>query len=390
MEKKTRSTQYAGGFPASISAFNHLEDPRKGRAKMHYFGEVLFIALAALICQCEGFDDMEVFAKEREKWLRKHLKLPNGLPSDDTFRRVFTALDPKQFNECFIEFAREISGALPPQLIAVDGKTVRHSFDGSDTKTSIHIVSAWASETGISLGQLEIGKKSNEITTVPKLLKKLDIKDHTVSLDAMGCQKKIAQSIYLDGADYVLALKGNQGNLHQEVACFFDDPESWSHQKKKGFRFDSYQQTNKGHNRIETRTVLATNAIDWIDPKEGRLWLGLQSIVCVESTRFIQGTKENSTEKRYYLTSHEPDAKSLARMIRNHWSIENQCHWVLDVVWNEDASRIRKGNASQNVALLRKMALNLLKLDHSVKASISNKRLMATLNTDKLQKFLKL
>ena len=388
MEKKTRSVQYAGGFPASISAFKDLEDPRKGRAKMHYFGEVLFIALASLICQCEGFDDMEVFAKEREPWLRKHLKLPNGLPSDDTFRRVFTAIDPKRFNECFIEFARNISGALPSQLIAVDGKTVRHSFDGGDTTTSIHIVSAWAAETGISLGQLEIGEKSNEITAVPKLLKQLDIKGHTVSLDAMGCQKKIAQCIHLDGADYVLALKGNHGTLFQEVVSFFDDPEAWSYQQKKGFHFDTYTQTNKGHDRVETRTILATNAINWIDDSERKHWVGLKGIVCVESTRFIQRTQETSTEKRYYLTSHEPNAENLATLIRNHWSIENQCHWVLDVVWNEDASRIRKGNAAQNVALLRKMALNLLKIDSSVKASMPKKRLMATLNTEKLEKFL--
>jgi len=204
----------------------------------------------------------------------------------------------------------------------------------------------------------------------------------------MGYKKKIAQCIHFAEADYILALKGNHETLFQEVASFFNDPEVWSYQKKKGFQFDTYTQTNKGHDRIETRTILATNAIDWIDESERKHWLGLKGIVCVESTRLIQRTKESSTEKRYYLTSNEPDAENLATLIRNHWSIENQCHWVLDVVWNEDASRIRKGNAAQNVALLRKMALNLLKIDSSVTASMPKKRLMATLNVEKLEKFL--
>ena len=387
MTDHPKSQKYSQGFPKSISAFSSLSDPRSGNATFHYFGKVLFIALASLIAQCEGFADMERFAKNKEEWLRKFLILPNGIPSDDTFRLIFSAIDPKQFNQCFIEFARDISGELPPQLIAVDGKTARHSFDNGDPSTSIHIISAWASDTGISLGQLEVGDKTNEITTIPKLLNTLDLKGHTVSLDAMGCQKAIAQNINFAGADYLLALKGNHGNLHKEVMSFFDDPKSWKLLQKKGYIFSSNIQEDGGHGRIERRTVLATNASDWIDENERKHWVGLKSIVCVESERTLSG--KTSVEKRYYLTSHTPEAKLLAGMIRGHWSIENQCHWVLDVIWKEDESRIRKDNAPQNVALLRKMALNLLKLDKSVKDSIRGKRLQATLNDKILETLLK-
>lgn len=390
MSNQTRCEQYSGGFPDTILPFQVLPDPRSGNAKRHYFGEILFIALCSIICQGEGFADMERFALRKEKWLKSFLKLPEGLPSNDTFRRIFTTLDPKKFNECFIEFARKISGDLPAQLIAIDGKTVRHSFDDADPSTSIHLISAWASESGISLGQLEVGKKKNEITEVPKLLRMLELKGHTITLDAMGCQKNIAQEIYHAQASYILALKGNHGNLHQDVEAFFNDPESWKYLKDKGSHFTSSVTESSGHGRVEKRTVLVTDAIDWIDPSERKKWLGLQSLVCVESERYLESTKETSVEKRYYLTSHPPNAEMLATMIRDHWSIENSLHWVLDVTWNEDQSRIRKGNAAQNVALLRKMALNILKNDTSLKDSIKGKRFQATLCEEALAKILKL
>lgn len=388
MPNKTRSEQYAGGFPEAIEPFSVLTDPRTGRNKQHYFGEIIFIALAAIICQCEGFDDMERFAKNKENWLRKFLKLPNGIPSDDTFRRVFSCINPKQFNACFIEFVRNFHGELGEQLIAIDGKALRHSFDGG--RRHLHLLSAYACEQGISLAQLEVDMKSNEILAVPELLDLLDIEGHTISLDAMGCQKKTARQIDFAHADYILALKGNHPHLYQRVEEFFGNAGTLRYAREQGHTFTSSNIENKGHGRMERRVVLATDALLWIDKNERESWHGLRSLVCVESYREEISSGKSSTERRYYLTSHEPDAEKLQRLIRQHWTIENSCHWVLDVVWDEDASRIRDANAAQNVALLRKMALNLLKADSTVNDTIRGKRLQAAFNEDLLAQFLHL
>lgn len=378
MTKKTRSKEYSGNFPSSISAFEPLEDPRKGKHKRHYFGEVIFMALAAIICQCEGFEDMERFATAKQDWLKKFLKLPHGIPSDDTFRRIFTAINPKAFNQCFISFVKEHHPDLGSQLIAIDGKAVRHSFDTSTGQKHLHLISAWACESGVSLAQLAVDSKSNEVTAIPKLLQSLDIEGHTISLDAMGCQKTVAQEAYFAKADYILALKGNHGQLHQNVEAFFKDMEFVKQQQDEGKLFCANESTQRGHGREETRKLYVSNAVDWIEEKERKHWLGLKSIVCVEAHRKDLSKGQTSVQRRYYLTSHAPNAKVLQKLIQQHWSIENQCHWVLDVVWNEDQSRIRKGNAAENVALLRKMALNLLKQDTSIKDSIRGKRLRAT------------
>jgi len=202
MPNQTRSEQYAGGFPKSIESFSGMADPRTGRNKRHYFGEIIFMALAAIICQCEGFDDMERFAKLKEQWFKKFLKMPNGTPSNDTFRRVFSAINPEKFNACFMAFIEANYGELEDQLIAIDGKALRHSFDTATERKHLHMLSAWACEKGISLGQLAVDAKTNEITAVPKLLDLLDLEGHTVSLDAMGCQKEIAQKVHLTGAHY--------------------------------------------------------------------------------------------------------------------------------------------------------------------------------------------
>lgn len=384
----TRAELYSEGFPENIESFSRLTDPRTGKNKRHYFGEIIFIALAAIICQCEGFDDMARFAKLKESWLRKWLKLPNGTPSNDTFRRVFTAIDPKAFNQCFMSFIRHRHGDLASQLIAIDGKALRHSFDTSTESKHLHLLSAWACEQGISLGQLAVDKKSNEITALPELLDCLDLESHTVSLDAMGAQKTIAQKIYLAQADYLLALKGNHGNLHKRIETFFSTPSSIKQAQERGHIISTADVVNKGHGRIERRVVMATDAIDWVDKHERESWLGLKSIVCVEAHRTELSTSKQSIQKRYYLTTHQPDATKLERLIRQHWSIENQCHWVLDVTWNEDASRIRKGNAAENVALLRKLALNLLKSDTTVKDTVRGKRLRATFDENILSRFL--
>ena len=388
--KKTRNEQYAGGFPSGMEAFETLTDPRNGRSKRHYFGEVLFIALAAMTCGLEGFDDFERFAKLKEDWLRKHLKLPNGTPSDDTFRRIFTALDPKGFVECFIAHVTTLRPELAGELIAIDGKTVRHSFKDGDPDNSIHLISAWASGSGLSLGQLLVDGKSNEITAVPKLLRQIEVKGATVSLDAMGCQKKIAQEIHFAGADYLLALKGNHGTLHAEVMALFEDPAALEYGCSQGRVVAEHQSgAEKGHGRIEQRSIKVTDYLDWFEPDERKHWLGLRSVVEVTSTRELNNGSK-STEKRYYLTSHAPEAQKLLDLVRRHWGIENRCHWVLDVTFNEDQCRARMGHAAQNLALLRKLTLNLLRSDQSVKDTMRGKRIRAALCERTLETFLKI
>ena len=388
--KKTRNEQYAGGFPSGMEAFETLTDPRNGRSKRHYFGEVLFIALAAMTCGLEGFDDFERFAKLKEDWLRKHLKLPNGTPSDDTFRRIFTALDPKGFVECFIAHVTTLRPELAGELIAIDGKTVRHSFKDGDPDNSIHLISAWASGSGLSLGQLLVDGKSNEITAVPKLLRQIEVKGATVSLDAMGCQKKIAQEIHFAGADYLLALKGNHGTLHAEVMALFEDPAALEYGCSQGRVVAEHQSgAEKGHGRIEQRSIKVTDYLDWFEPDERKHWLGLRSVVEVTSTRELNNGSK-STEKRYYLTSHAPDAQKLLDLVRRHWGIENRCHWVLDVTFDEDQCRARMGHAAQNLALLRKLTLNLLRADQSVKDTMRGKRIRAALCERTLETFLKI
>jgi predicted transposase YbfD/YdcC len=375
MDRRTRSEHYAGGFFDSIAAFSNLSDPRTGRNKQHFFGEVLFIALAAIICQCEGFEDMERFAKNKKSWLRKFLKLPNGMSSNDTFRRVFSAIDPKAFNACFIAITESFSSELSSQLIAIDGKAIRHSFDHATEQSHLHLLSAYACEQGLSLDRLKVDTKSNEITAVPELLDMLPIEANTFPLDAMGCQKKIARKIHLNGGHYLMEVKGNHPHLHARLEQLFSSGQHLQYAEQQGSTYTSETTENKGHGREEKRVVLATDALGWIDKIERESWLGLGSFICVESHRKELRTGQSSVGQRYYLSSHKPRARQLEKFIRQHWSIENSCHWILDVVWDEDGSRIRKANAAENVALLRKIALNLLKANTSVKDTIRGKRL---------------
>jgi predicted transposase YbfD/YdcC len=385
MSNITRRDHYAGGFPDGFEDFKSLEDPRTGNNPRHYFGEIIFIALAAMIGNSEGFDDFERFAKRREKWLRKHLVLPDGLPSDDTFRRIFTRLDPDEFCACFASYVLSISGSLEQQLIAIDGKTLRHSFEGGDPATSFHLISAWACENQLTLGQMLVDGKSNEITAVPELIRQLDLEGHTVSLDAMGCQKAIARSLCLERADYLLALKANHPNFHRRLETFFNSPAHIRQARELGKTVTTADAKNDGHGRRERRVVLATDHLGWIDKNERESWLGLRSIVCVEAHREEISTGNKSIQKRYYITSCEPDAEKLAGLIRQHWSIENQCHWILDVTFDEDQCRVRKGNAAQNLAMLRKIALSLLKQDTTIRDTIRGKRYQAALDENILE-----
>ena len=387
--KKTRSEEYAGGFPPGMEAFESLTDPRDGRAKRHYFGEVLFIALAAMVSGMDDFEDFERFAQEREEWLRQWLKLPNGTPSDDTFRRIFTALDPKAFGDCFVDYTALLSRRLGQELVAIDGKTLRGSFQAPDKSDALHLISAWATASGLTLGQLLVDSKTNEITAVPKLLRQLDVAGCVVSLDAMGCQKKIAIAIRHAGADYLLALKGNHGTLHGEVRDLFGDAAALSAASAGGSVVARASTHDKGHGRIEERHLTVTDHLGWMDKKERTSWLDLRSLVHLRSVRHLPDGSR-SEEDRYWLTSLAPDAKHLLELARGHWGIENQCHWVLDVVYGEDASRARSGHAAQNLALLRRLGHNLLRHDTTVKDSISGKRKRACLSTSTLETFLKL
>ena len=379
--------RYREGFPDCLDTFRQLPDPRQSPATRHYFGEILFIALAATISGMDGFDDIEVFSREREDWLRGYLELPNGLPSADTYARVFAAIDPQAFMECFTGFVAKRCPALEGELVAIDGKTLRRSGTKGGRK-ALHVISAWAGIRGITLGQLAVGEKTNEITAVPKLLRQLDVKGCVVSLDAMGCQHRTAVTIAHAGADWLLALKGNQGTLHDGAVAMFADEAALEWIAENGGEISHHAETDAGHGRVEERRLWVTGHLDWIDPKERRKWLGLRSVLCVESVRHLPG-EEPVTSRRYWLSSLPPDAPRLLALVRGHWGIENRCHWVLDVVFNEDQSRIRTGHAAKNMSLLRRLTHNLLQTSPELAGkSVRSKRLAATLNPARLGAFL--
>jgi predicted transposase YbfD/YdcC len=348
--------------------FASLQDPRVDRRKLHALMDVVLIALMAVIAGAKGWDEMEDFGEVREPWLKTFLPLRNGVPSADTFRRVFEALDPAEFQRGFVAWMNELCESLSGKLVAIDGKTARGSFARERGQGPLHLVSAWVQENSVVLAQLAVEDKSNEIVAIPKLLELLDIRGATVTIDAMGCQKKIAAAIVGKGADYILALKDNQPTLCEEVTSFFAhaQAEGW---KDTPHSFD--ETSDKGHGRIEVRRVWATEAIDWLDPKKE--WKGLRSIVMVERVRIVG--EETSTERAYHLSSHASDAAMVGAKIRGHWSIENTLHWTLDVTFGEDSSRIRSKNGVQNLAAIRKIALALLKRDTSMpKLSVPRKQ----------------
>jgi predicted transposase YbfD/YdcC len=378
---------YREGFPDCLDAFRQLPDPRESPATRHYFGEILFIALAATVSGMDGFEDIAVFSREREDWLRGHLVLPNGLPGADTYARVFAALDPQAFLECFAGWVAARCPALAGELVAIDGKTLRRSGTKGGKK-ALHVISAWAGSRGITLGQLAVDGKSNEITAVPKLLRQLDVKGCVVSLDAMGCQHKTAVAISHAGADWLLALKGNQGTLHDGAIALFADGKALEWITEGGGVVARHEETDAGHGRVEERRLGVTGHLDWIDPKERLKWLGLRSVMCVESVRHLPG-EEAVTARRYWLSSLPPDAPRLLALVRGHWGIENRCHWVMDVVFNEDQSRIRTGHAAKNVSMLRRLTHNLLQTSPELAGkSVRSKRLAAALNPKRLEAFL--
>ena len=351
-----------------VEHFQDIKDPRINRRKRHILIDIIVISVMAVICDGQGWEDIEEFAVIRKKWLKTFLQLPNGIPSHDTFRRVISRLNPEEMQVSFSKWIKSVCHAIGSDIVAIDGKTLRHSFERGerDGKGAIHMVSAWSSKAKLVLGQVKTEEKSNEITAIPELLKMLELKGCIVTIDAMGCQKNIAQSIVDKGGDYILALKGNQGDIHRGTQLSFEIAES---KKYSGLIYDRHEEINNGHGRIETRRYETLHGSDWFVYSND--WPKLKTIVKITSTR---KTKENSSnEVRYYISSLELTAKAIGEAIRQHWGIENSLHWVLDVSFREDESRIRRGDAAENFSTLRRMALTMLKRE-TTKKSIARKR----------------
>lgn len=354
-----------------------INDPRRQWGNLrHKLEDILIIGLCSVICQGEDFEDMEVFGKEREEWLRTFLELPNGIPDSDTFRRVFEQVDPQELSKWltnWLERERKPGG----RLVCVDGKTICGS--GNSEHKAYHVVSAWVGEQGITLGELQVGEKTNEITQVPELLDLLDIKGDIVTADAMSCQKEIAAKIKKKKADYILALKGNQPTMENEVKAYFDDLAQNEEEKRKTASWTS--PVEKEHGRIEKRTVTVAPC-DWFQDK--KQWEGLVSFVRIGRTVTIGG--ETVIFERFYISSLNKTPEEFCTLIRGHWSIENQLHWCLDVIFGEDSSRARKENSPLNMNVLRKTALTLIKgVNLGKRISLQKKRYMAALNPHVLQ-----
>jgi len=356
--------------PIEVSLLRHfegVEDPRDNRGKEHKLLDIIVIAICAVISGGENWEDIALFGASKQEWLGTFLELPNGIPCDDTFARVFARLNPQQMQNSFISWVKSVSQVMKGEVVAIDGKTLRHSYDRGADKGAIHMVSAWASANRLILGQCKVDEKSNEITAIPELLKLLEIKGCIVTIDAMGCQKEIASQIIEQGADYVLALKGNQGGLFEDVQWLFEQAINTDF---VDVDHDFCQSIDKGHGRLEIRRCWTLSNLDYLTQLP--LWASLQTIALVQSERRING--KVSTENRYYISSLPSNATVIAEAVRTHWSIENSLHWVLDVSFHEDTSRIRKDNSPENMAMLRHFALNLLSRDKSSKFSMRAKR----------------
>lgn len=359
-----------------IEQLQQLPDPRvRGRCE-HDLVDVLVIGLCCLLCGGEGFNDMEDFGMAKRKWFRTFLRLRSGVPKHDTFNRVFAALKPEAFLEMFMAWTQTLRSTVSEEIVALDGKALRRALDRGDSPRVI--VSAWAARHALVLGQIEVPGKTNEITAVPKLLRMLELAGCIVTLDAMGCQKEIAREIKEADAEYVLALKGNQGQCYEEIKGYLDDAVARHHEKapakKNTVPLASQQTVEKDHGRLETRRYWQSAELDWFAGKGE--WEGLRSVGMVESVRQV-GEAAPTVERRYYLSSLGADVERFARAVRGHWAIENSLHWVLDVQCGEDRSRARAGHAAANLATLRRLALNLLQQDRSRKRGIKGKQLNA-------------
>ncbi len=349
-----------------------MKDPRttyRGNLQ-HHLVDMIFLVVSAVISGAYDWESIEEFGESKLEWLRKFVPLKNGIPSHDTLGRVFSIIDYQVFNSCFVDWVREVSSLSQGEVVAIDGKRIRGSYDTSSNKSAIHIVSAFAAENNVCLGQLKCQEKSNEITTIPKLLELLAIKGCTVTIDAMGCQTKIAQHIIDKGADYILAVKDNQKELNQQVQKIFQ-----IHKPQL-----EHTETDSGHGRVETRKCSVITNLEFLDNRDD--WAGLRSVIKIESERYIKANNSVQKETRFYISSLYENAEAIGGKIRSHWSIENKLHWMLDVSFGEDASRKRKGNSPENFNVISKIALTLLEKNKVKGLSKSKMRLKAALDDD--------
>lgn len=372
----------------AATLFEHLSainDPRVERTRWHKLIDILVIAVCATICGAESFPDMEEFGKDKEEWLRTFLELPNGIPSHDTFRRVFILIKGEEFRRAFMDWVESVSELANKEVVSVDGKQLRGSRKKVQKQhEGLRMVSAWAAQNRLVLGQHKTDEKSNEITAIPELLRLLSLQGCIVTIDAMGCQREIVKQVIEQEADYVISLKGNQGNLHKAVEDYF----VWAAKIKfRALEFDYCETVEKGHGRIEVRRCWVTEDVDWL--AENKDWAGLKSIVMVEAEREVSG-KEVSCERRYFISSLSANAKESLRAVGSHWQIENSLHWVLDVAFCEDACQIKAENAAANMAVLRHIALNLLNQEKSYKRGIKAKQFKSALNQDYLLEVLQI
>jgi predicted transposase YbfD/YdcC len=362
--------------------FSTLEDPRASNA-WHKLFDILVIAFCAVICGADSWVEVEVYGESKLKWLQTYLELPHGIPTHHTFGRVFRRLDPEQFQACFLAWIQAVAEITSGQVIAIDGKKLRRSYDKSANQAAIHMVSAWATENQLVLGQQKVEAKSNEITAIPELLRVLALKGCVVTIDAIGCQREYTQQIVEQGADYVLALKENQGRLYEDVTGYFAYTEQIQYRRVVS---DHHKTVNKGHGRIEIRECWVISDPAYIQTiRSVEQWTGLTSIAKVVSERRAEQT---SVETRYFISSLGNDAQQMLSVVRNHWQIENGLHWVLDMAFREDECRVRKGYGAQNLAVIRHAALNLLKQEKTAKCGVKAKRFKAACDNDYLLRVL--
>ena len=369
LDEPTESTslEQARAFHKSIEEhFSEVEDYRRKKSIRHKLSHILFIAICGITSGCNNLKAVVEYAQTKKAWFQSILDLSDGIPSYPTFWLFFALLNPEVLSKCFTEWVQAMAYYNKGRLIALDGKAQRGTSSSNSANSFIHIVSAWASENGLTLGQYKVDEKSNEITAIPKILDIIDVKDSIVTIDAMGTQKAVANKIIANEGEYILALKGNHSQLHDEVINFFDQALEYG---DEGTEYHKYEECNVGHGRTEVRRVFSTEKIDFL--QNGAQWQSLKSIVCVEAIRAIKG--KVSQERRYYISSLITAPKDFAGCIRSHWGIEST-HWILDVAFREDSQKAKAAHLPENLSLLRRISLNFLKQDKTVKAGIEIKR----------------
>lgn len=357
---------------ASITEFiDQIPDPRVVRSKLHSLSDIILLTLIGVVAGADNWVHIELFGKANEDWLRNFLRLPNGIPSHDTLGRVFRLLDPMELNVRLAEWLEALRGVADDEHIAIDGKTLRRTFEKAEGRTALHVVNAWASESRLCIGMVPVEEGENEIVAIPRLLGLLDLKGRTVTIDAIGCQRELAKAIVDGEGDYLLRVKGNQPNLVNEMTEFFLNSES------EGFKdaeWHSFQETDGDHGRIEVRRTWTTEHLDWFEDKEA--WAGLRTLVVQRATRAV-GDRESNTVRIFISSRPANEVEKLARTARDHWGVENKLHWVLDMAFDEDQSRVRKDNAPLNLAAIRRLALGLLKRNNNRKCGVAGRRLIA-------------